>query len=99
MHVISRKALVEFWNIHPPARGPMTAWFKVMEGAMFPNFGAVRATFNSADKVDRFTVFNVGGGGYRVVTAIHFNRQKLYIRHVFTHPEYERWSAKSRKGK
>jgi mRNA interferase HigB len=58
---------------------------------------AVRATFNSADKVDKFTVFNVGGGGYRVVTAIHFNRQKLYIRHVFTHSEYERWSTKLRK--
>jgi len=32
-----------------------------------------------------------------VVTAIHFNRQKLYIRHVFTHSEYERWSTKLRK--
>jgi mRNA interferase HigB len=49
--------------------------------------------------VDKFTVFNVGGGGYRVVTAIHFNRQKLYIRHVLTHSEYERWSTKMRKGK
>ena len=37
--------------------------------------------------------------GYRVVTAIHFNRQKLYIRHVLTHSEYERWSAKLRKCK
>ena len=51
----------------------------------------------SADKVNKFTVFNVGGGGYRGVTAIHFNRQKLYIRHVFTHSEYERWSTKLRK--
>ena len=46
-----------------------------------------------------FTVFNVGGGGYRVVVAIHFNRQKLYIRHVFTHAEYDRWSARLRSGK
>ena len=54
---------------------------------------------HSADKVDRFTVFNVGGEGYRVVVAIHFNRQKLYIRHVFTHAEYERWSTRLRSGK
>ena len=60
---------------------------------------AVRATFNSADKVGDFTVFNVGGEGYRVVAAIHFNRQKLYIRHVFTHAEYERWSDRLRTGK
>ena len=99
MHVISRRALAQFWEIHAPARGPMSAWFKVVEGAAFANFAAVRATFNSADKVDKFTVFNVGGEGYRVVTAIHFNRRKRYVRHVFTHAVYERWSAKLRKGK
>src|SRR5450759_3309054 len=99
MRVISRKALVEFWMVHRPAKGPMAAWYKVMHGAMFANFASVRSVFNSADKVDRFTVFNVGGEGYRVVAAIHFNRQKLYIRHVFTHAEYERWSARLRSGK
>lgn len=77
----------------------MAAWLKVVEGATFQNFAAVRATFNSADKVGGFTVFNVGGEGYRVVAAIHFNRQKLYIRHVFTHAEYERWSDKLRRSK
>ena len=99
MHVISRRALADFWRVHPPARGPMAAWFKVVEGATFPNFAPGRATFNSADKVGDFTVFDVGGEGYRVVAAIHFNRQKLYIRHVFTHAEYERWSDKLRRGK
>lgn len=77
----------------------MAAWYKVMCGAKFANFSAVRAVFNSADKVGRFTVFNVGGGGYRVVVAIHFNRQKIYIRHVFTHAEYDRWSTRLRSGK
>jgi mRNA interferase HigB len=96
MHVISRKALVDFWRFHPPARGPMTAWFKVVEGAVFANFAAVRGAFNSADKVGPYTVFNVGGAGYRIVTAIHYNRQKLYIRHVFTHSEYDRWTARVR---
>lgn len=99
MHVISRKALVEFWMVHPPAKGPMAAWYKVMPGATFANFASVRSVFNSADKVDRFTVFNVGGEDYRVVVAIHFNPQKLYIRHVFTHAEYERWSVRLRSGK
>jgi mRNA interferase HigB len=90
---------VNFWTLHPPAKGPMAAWYKVICGTMFANFAAVRSAFNSADKVGRFTVFNVGGEGYRVVAAIHFNRQKLYVRHVFTHAEYDRWSARLRSGK
>lgn len=99
MHVISRKALMDFWQVHPPARGPMAAWFKVVKGATFANFAMVRDTFNSTDKVGPYTIFNVGGGGYRIVTAIHYNRHKRYIRHVFTHAEYERWSDKLRRGK
>lgn len=98
MHIISRKALLEFWTVHPPAKEPMAAWYKVVCGATFANFAAVRSVFNSADKVGRFTVFNVGGEGYRVVVAIHFNRQKLYIRHVFTHAQYDRWSTRLRSG-
>lgn len=89
---------MNFWKSHPPANGFMAAWYKVMRGAAFANFAAVRSVFNSADKVGQFTVFNVGGG-YRVVVAIHFNRQKLYIRHVFTHAEYDRWSARLRSGR
>ena len=77
----------------------MAAWYKVMHGTRFANFAAVRSVFNSADKVGKFTVFNVGGQGYRLVVAIHFNRQKIYVRQVATHAEYERWSTRLRSGK
>jgi mRNA interferase HigB len=33
-------------------------------------------------------VFNAGGNNYRLVTAIHFNRSKLYILRFLTHAEY-----------
>jgi mRNA interferase HigB len=38
-----------------------------------------------------YHVFNVGGNKYRIVAAIHFNSQVTYIRHVFTHKEYDKW--------
>jgi mRNA interferase HigB len=63
-----------------------------MEDAEFRKSADVRQTFNSADRARDFVIFNVGDG-FRIVTAIHFNRNRLYIRHVFTHPQYERWSA------
>jgi len=49
----------------------MAAWYKVMRGAAFVNYASARSVFNSADKVGQFTVFNVGGDGYRVVVVIH----------------------------
>jgi mRNA interferase HigB len=45
------------------------------------------------DKVGKSTVFDIGGNKYRLVVAIHYNRKKVYIRHVMTHAEYDqnRW--------
>ena len=97
MHVISRRALSDFWLKHPPARTLLAAWHKAMEAASFADFAAVRRTFGSADKVAQYIVFDVNR--FRVITVIHFNRGRLYIRHVFTHGEYDRWSDRLRRGK
>ena len=94
MHVISEKALREFLEKHADARAPLQAWLKIAEKATWANFPEVRKTFNSADVVGHFTIFNIKGNDYRLVTAIHYNRKKVYIRHVFTHAEYDRWNKK-----
>ncbi|MCP3849062.1 MAG: type II toxin-antitoxin system HigB family toxin [Gammaproteobacteria bacterium] len=47
----------------------------------------------SADKVGKLTGFNIGGNKIRLIAAVHYNTQCLYIRHVLTHTEYdnEKW--------
>ena len=89
MHVISRKKLREFWELHPKARPPLEAWFQIAKRAEWKSFAEVRQTFPKADRVGRFVVFDIGGNKYRLIVAIHFNRGKLYVRHVLTHAEYD----------
>jgi mRNA interferase HigB len=88
--VSSRKALRAFWERHPDAEGPLTRWFKIMEQTVFRDFSHLRATFPSADYVDDLIVFNIGGNKYRLITAIHFNAERVYIRHVLTREQYDR---------
>lgn len=90
MHVISRKALVEFWERHPDSREPLLRWYKILTSSEFENFEKLRTTFPSADIVKELIVFNIGGNKYRLIASIHFNRQKVYIRRVLTHQEYDR---------
>jgi Uncharacterized protein conserved in bacteria len=33
--------------------------------------------------------FNIGGNKYRLIASIHFNRNKIYIRHILSHAEYD----------
>jgi mRNA interferase HigB len=89
MHVISKKKLREFWEKHLKAQASLEQWYQVAKSAAWESFADVRKTFNTADQVDRFTVFNIGGNKYRLIAVIHFNRGKLYVRHVLTHAEYD----------
>jgi len=90
MRVISKKALRAFWAMHPDAERPLRRWFKTAEAAAWQSFADVRAVYTKADQVGRFTVFNIGGNKYRLISVIHYNRAKLYVRHVLTHAEYNR---------
>ncbi|MFN2164777.1 MAG: type II toxin-antitoxin system HigB family toxin [Anaerolineae bacterium] len=90
MHVISRKPLREFWAQHPDSETALVRWFKLMERTEFPSFNELRATFPAADLVDDWIVFNIGGNKYRLIASIHFNRGKVYVRHVLTHEQYSR---------
>jgi mRNA interferase HigB len=91
MHLISNKKLKDFAAKHPPADEPLQAWRKIMESRTFVTFADMKATFNTVDRVGSYCVFNVGGNKYRVIAAVHFDRQKMYIREVFTHKEYNTW--------
>jgi mRNA interferase HigB len=35
-------------------------------------------------------VFNIGGNKYRLVVAVHYRGQRVYVRFIGTHKEYDR---------
>ena len=90
MHLISRKTLRTFWQQHPDSKTALERWSQIIEKNNFDSFTQLKATFKSADQVGKLTVFNIGGNKYRLIAAIHFNRHKVYIRHILTHAEYDK---------
>jgi mRNA interferase HigB len=90
VHIITRKRLIEFSRKHPDAGVPLNHWYNIVNKTDFASFAELRIAFPSADQVRNFTVFNIGGNKYRLLVAIHYNRKKVYIRHVLTHAEYSR---------
>ena len=94
MHIISRKALKQFWEQYPDSKSPLVRWFKIVAKTEFTTFAGLRQTFPSADKVGDLIVFNIAGNKYRLIVSIHFNRGKVYVRHVLTHSEYDKGAWK-----
>jgi mRNA interferase HigB len=54
----------------------------------------VRQSFNTADLVAPYVVFDIGGNKYRLIAEINFKRGMLFIRHILPHQEYGRGSWK-----
>lgn len=89
MHVITRKRLNEFAKLYPDTKNALAQWYQLVKQNQFASFVELREMFPSADQVGKLTVFNIGGNKVRLIAAIHYNRQKVYIRAVLTHPEYD----------
>jgi len=93
MRVISRKALRKFWEKHADAQPPFLLWYERITTSQFASLNALRQIFPSADIVENFTVFNISGNRYRLITYIDYEYKMVFIRSVLTHAEYskERW--------
>jgi len=90
MHLITSKRIREAKEKHKNLINALDAWLKLIEKNQFKSFIELKHTFNSVDKVGNFYVFNVGGNKIRIITTIHFNRSKVFIRHILTHKEYDK---------
>jgi len=90
MHIITQKRITEAKKSYPDCNPALVGWLKVAENNEFRNFADLKKIFNSVDKVDHLFVFNIGGNKLRLIASIHFDRQRLYIRHILTHKEYDK---------
>lgn len=90
MHIISRKRLKEALALNSDLEHPLNVWFRIAKKASWKSLAEVRQTYSSADGVDRWTVFNIKGNQYRLIVEINYSFQRIYIRHVLTHAEYDR---------
>jgi mRNA interferase HigB len=95
MHVIAAKAILDYAKKYKDAESWLMTFLERAEAAKWTNIADVRRIYPHADAVkvssgNDVIVFNASGNNYRLVTAIHFNRGKLYVLRFMTHAEYDK---------
>lgn len=90
MKLISNRILREFAAVHADAEAPLQTWRRLVERCSFSNFAELGAVFASADKVGEKIVFNIGGHKYRLIAAVSFSTQQVFVKAVLTHAEYDK---------
>ena len=90
VRIISKAAITEFSKTHPDALEPLLHWHSITKRAAWRHLADVRADFPHANALGTFTVFNIRGNKYRLISVIKYRWQIVYIRHILTHAEYDK---------
>jgi mRNA interferase HigB len=90
MQVVHWGRARSFFRLHKQAEKPLKDWRVAVQTAKWRSFADVRKTFNSADWVDDKIVFDIKGNDYRLIAVAQFENDRLYIRNVLTHSEYDK---------
>lgn len=94
MHVITRKKLLDAAKRHGDLAEPLDAWYRIAKKAQWRSLVDVRCVCPTADPVEEFTVFNIKGNAYRLITEINYRTGRVFLRHVLTHAEYSKGAWK-----
>lgn len=95
IRIISDKRLKEFWAEYPDSERPLKAWLRLMKSKKYQSPHEVKNDFRTADFLtEKVTVFDIGGNKYRPVTTMRYDWGTVFIRHMVTHKEYDRLTAR-----
>ncbi len=99
--MIKRSTLRHYASRFPKATRALTDWARLVLAGRWQNLVETRRMFSQADQVKVksgkvVTIFNVCGNDFRLITAIHYDRQKVFVLNFLTHAEYSRDQWKNR---
>ncbi len=90
MRVVAVSTLKAFWSHHPDAEQPLKAWYEEASNASWNQPADIKNQYRSASVLkNRRVVFNIKGNDYRLVVAIAYKLQIVYVKFVGTHKEYD----------
>ena len=89
MIIIGRKKLIEFSKRHSLSRVSLSSWETIITETNYSGFNALKLTFPSVDYVyHRYTIFDISGNKYRLITEIDYPTNVVHIKIIWTHAEY-----------
>ncbi len=99
MRIIKPSTLTAWAEIHSDAAPALLHWLEVTSRAHWHSLVDVRRDFPHADLVrvgslKPVTIFNLAGNKYRLITALHYQGQRVYLLDFMPHATYSKGAWK-----
>ena len=104
MHILTKRPFVEAALCFPNQRETLLDLYRVLSrnSVKFTKPEDMRQLFPSLDNFiykDKWWVLDVGGNHLRIIACIQFRQNRLFVKHIVTHAEYDRLCDRYRRGK
>lgn len=94
MKIVAIGTLRRFWQRYPDSEQPLKSWYGEAKHANWTTPQQIRNRYASASFVGKNrVVFNLKGSDYRLIVAVAYRFQAVYIKFAGTHAEYNRVDA------
>lgn len=98
MRIIAFRTLREFFekSEYSDAEIPLRSWYHDAKTAQWKSSNELKQHYKNASIVgDGRVVFNIKGNDYRLVVAIDYEFQVIFIRFIGTHKQYDKIDVKT----
>lgn len=93
MQIISRWPFNEAAKAYPNQQQALDNLYRVLRNSDFASPDEMKKVFPSLDNFkykDKWWVIKVGGNHLRVLAFIQFIHNRMYVKHILTHAEYDK---------
>jgi mRNA interferase HigB len=100
MHVISRKPFADAIKKYPNDVAAIESTYNLLNRGDFKTPQELKAVFGSLDNFkykDKWWIIDIGGNNLRMLAFIEFRHNRIYVKHIVTHKEYDVLCKKYRK--
>ena len=93
MHVISKKPFNDAKQKFPNDANALDDLYKVLKGGNYHSPEELKKVFATLDNFkykDKWWVIDIGGNNLRLIAFIEFQDNRMYVKHIVSHAEYDK---------
>lgn len=97
MHVISKKPFLDAAKRYPNNANAIHEAYKVLRNGNFRSPEMLKNVFPSLDNFkykDKWWIIDIRGNNLRLMAFIEFQDNRMYVKHIVAHTEYDRLCKK-----
>lgn len=90
MRIVAVSHLRAFWEKDHDAEQQLKSWVDEVKKAAWSRPSDIKAQYGNASILkNRRIVFNIKGNDYRLIVAVAYRYQAVYVKFIGTHTEYD----------